>query len=131
MKNLEVKKKTILIVDDIPFTRNSLKEIINKTDYAEVLAEASNGLEAINLYKELNPDLVIMDILMSEMGGIIAIEEILKIDKNAVILAVSGLDNSNLKELAQEKGAKAFITKPYKIALFLTKIKELLAHTEL
>ena len=131
MKDLGEKKKSILVVDDIPFTRNSLKELINKTDYAEVLAEASNGVDAINLYKELKPDLVIMDILMSDMGGIVAIEEIIKIDRKAVILAVSGLDKSNLIELAHKKGAKAFIKKPYKIDSLLKKIKELLTNSEI
>ncbi|KKN33383.1 hypothetical protein LCGC14_0804340 [marine sediment metagenome] len=131
MKDLGEKKKSILVVDDIPFTRNSLKELINKTDYAEVLAEASNGVDAINLYKELKPDLVIMDILMSDMGGIVAIEEIIKNDRKAVILAVSGLDKSNLIELAHKKGAKAFIKKPYKIDSLLKKIKELLTNSEI
>ena len=131
MKDLGEKKKSILVVDDIPFTRNSLKELINKTDWAEVLAEASNGVDAINLYKELKPDLVIMDILMSDMGGIVAIEKIIKIDRKAVILAVSGLDKSNLIELAHKKGAKAFIKKPYKIDLFLKKVKELLTNSEI
>ena len=131
MKDLGEKKKSILVVDDIPFTRNSLKELINKTDWAEVLAEASNGVDAINLYKELKPDLVIMDILMSDMGGIVAIEKIIKIDRKAVILAVSGLGKSNLIELAHEKGAKAFIKKPYKIDLFLKKVKELLTNSEI
>ncbi len=119
-------KKTILIVDDIPFTRNALKEIIKKTEFARILAEASNGPDAIRLYKELSPDLVIMDILMSDMGGIVAIEKILKINKKAVILAVSGYDKPNLEKLAFKKGAKAFIKKPYKIDFFLKKIKELL-----
>jgi len=131
VKDLGEKKKSILVVDDIPFTRNSLKELINKTDYAEVLAEASNGVDAINLYKELKPDLVIMDILMSDMGGIVAIEEIIKNDRKAVILAVSGLDKSNLIELAHKKGAKAFIKKPYKIDSLLKKIKELLTNSEI
>ncbi|KKK46321.1 MAG: Signal transduction response regulator, partial [Candidatus Lokiarchaeum sp. GC14_75] len=85
----------------------------------------------INLYKELKPDLVIMDILMSDMGGIVAIEEIIKNDRKAVILAVSGLDKSNLIELAHKKGAKAFIKKPYKIDSLLKKIKELLTNSEI
>ena len=121
-------KKTILIVDDIPFTRNSLKEIIKKTEFAKVLAEATNGADAIRLYKELKPDLVIMDILMSDMGGIKAIEKILKINKKALILAVSGFDKPNLEKLALKKGAKGFIKKPYKVDFFLKKIEELLTN---
>ena len=107
-------KKRILIVDDAAFTRNMLKNIINKTDYTEVVGEASNGDEAIVQYKKLKPDLVTMDLVMPEKGGIETIEEILKIDKNAVIVVVSALGQEALVLEAAKKGAKDFIQKPFK-----------------
>ena len=79
-------KKRILVTDDAAFTRTMLKKIINKTDYGEVIGEASNGNEAIELYKKLTPDLVTMDLVMPEKGGIETIEEILKFDKGATIV---------------------------------------------
>ena len=72
----------------------NFEEIDNNTEFAKVLSEFSNGVDAIHLYKAVKPDLVIMDILMSDMGCIVAIEEILKNDRKSVILAVSGLDKS-------------------------------------
>jgi len=107
-------KKRILIVDDAQFTRNMLKKIINKTDFSEVVGEASNGNEAIIAYKKLKPDLVTMDLVMPEKGGIETIDEILKYDKAAAIVVVSALGQEALVLEAAKKGAKDFIQKPYK-----------------
>ncbi|MFX1365711.1 MAG: response regulator [Promethearchaeota archaeon] len=107
-------KKKVLIVDDAQFTRNMLKNIINKIEQIEVVGEASNGVEAISLYKKLNPDLVTMDLVMPEKGGIEATEEILKINPKAVIIVVSALGQEALVLEAAKKGAKDFIQKPFK-----------------
>ena len=107
-------KKKVLIVDDAAFTRNMLKNIINKIEKIEVIGEASNGVEAISLYKKLNPDLVTMDLVMPEKGGIEATEEILKINSKALIVVVSALGQEALVLEAAKKGAKDFIQKPFK-----------------
>ncbi|MBD3339551.1 MAG: response regulator [Candidatus Lokiarchaeota archaeon] len=107
-------KKRILITDDAQFTRNMLKKIIDKSDYAEVVGEASNGDEAISLYKRLKPDLVTMDLVMPKKGGIETIEDLLKYDKNALIVVVSALGQEALVLEAAKKGAKDFIQKPFK-----------------
>ncbi len=107
-------KKGVMIVDDAQFTRNILKSIINKTKNVEVVGEASNGNEAIALYKKLKPDLVTMDLVMPEKGGIETIEELLKIDKSATIIVVSALGQEALVLEAAKKGAKDFIQKPFK-----------------
>jgi len=107
-------KKRILIVDDAAFTRNMLKNIIGKIEQIEVIGEASNGVEAISLYKKLNPDLVTMDLVMPEKGGIEATEEILKINSKALIVVVSALGQEALVLEAAKKGAKDFIQKPFK-----------------
>jgi len=101
-------KKKVLIVDDAAFTRNMLKNIINKIEQIEVIGEASNGVEAISLYKKLNPDLVTMDLVMPEKGGIEATEEILKINSKALIVVVSALGQEALVLEAAKKGAKDF-----------------------
>lgn len=110
----ENKKKRILIVDDAAFTRNMLKNIIAKIEQIEVIGEASNGVEAISLYKKLSPDLVTMDLVMPEKGGIEATEEILKINPKALIVVVSALGQEALVLEAAKKGAKDFIQKPFK-----------------
>ncbi|MFX0035392.1 MAG: response regulator [Candidatus Hermodarchaeota archaeon] len=107
-------KKKVLIVDDAQFTRNMLKNIINKIDDIEVIGEASNGDEAISLYKKLNPDLVTMDLVMPSKGGIEATEEILKVNPKALIVVVSALGQEALVLEAAKKGAKDFIQKPFK-----------------
>ncbi|KKK42814.1 hypothetical protein LCGC14_0493210 [marine sediment metagenome] len=107
-------KKKILIVDDAQFTRNMLKKIISKIEQIEVVGEASNGVEAISLYKKLNPDLITMDLVMPELGGIEATSEILKINPKAVIIIVSALGQEALVLEAAKKGAKDFIQKPFK-----------------
>lgn len=107
-------KKKVLIVDDAQFTRNMLKNIINKIEQIEVIGEASNGVEAISLYKKLNPDLVTMDLVMPEKGGIEATEEILKVNSKALIIVVSALGQEALVLEAAKKGAKDFIQKPFK-----------------
>ena len=70
--------KRILIVDDAAFMRMMLKDIFTKNGY-EVVGEAENGLKAIEKYKELNPDIVTLDITMPELDGIGALKEIKKI----------------------------------------------------
>ena len=107
-------KKRVLIVDDAAFTRNMLKNIIGKIEQIEVIGEASNGVEAISLYKKLNPDLVTMDLVMPEKGGIEATEEILKFNSKALIVVVSALGQEALVLEAAKKGAKDFIQKPFK-----------------
>lgn len=72
--------KKILIVDDAAFMRMMIKDILVKNGY-EVVGEAENGLRAIEKYKELSPDLVIMDITMPEFDGIQAVKEIKKLMK--------------------------------------------------
>ena len=107
-------KKRILVVDDAQFTRNMLKKIINKTEIAEVIAEARNGVEAVSLYQELKPDLVTMDLVMPEQGGIETTEKILSFDPEAIIVIVSALGQEALVLEAAKKGAKDFIQKPFK-----------------
>ena len=111
---MATEKKRILIVDDAQFTRNLLTNMINKLDNVEICGEARNGKEAITQYKKLKPDLVTMDLVMPEMGGIEAIEDIIKQDKSALIVVVSALGQEALVLEAAKKGAKDFITKPFK-----------------
>jgi len=109
-------KKKVLVVDDAQFTRNMLKNIINKTEFGEVIAEAKNGVEAVSLYQELKPDLVTMDLVMPEQGGIETTEKLISIDPGAIIVIVSALGQEALVLEATKKGAKDFIQKPFKPA---------------
>ncbi|MHA1149675.1 MAG: response regulator [Promethearchaeota archaeon] len=114
------------MTDDAQFTRNMLKKIINKTNHCEVIAEASNGNEAIELYKKLKPDLVTMDLVMPEKGGIETIEDIINMDKGATIVVVSALGQEALVLEAAKKGAKDFIQKPFKSEQVLDVLERIL-----
>lgn len=114
MRVVLVEKKKVLVVDDAKFTRVMLSRIINSTKFAEVIAEASNGQEAIKLYKIHKPDLVTMDLIMPVKGGIETTEEIMKMDKKAEIVVVTAMGQEYYLFKATEKGAKDFITKPFR-----------------
>jgi two-component system chemotaxis response regulator CheY len=103
----------ILIVDDALFMRITLEKILKKADY-EVVGQAVNGKEALEAYKNLQPDLVTMDMSMPEMDGIQAVREIKKIDPNAKIIMVSAMGQEMIVRDAIVAGAVDFINKPFK-----------------
>ena len=107
----------VLIVDDAMFMRNMIAEIFNGKKYKEedyqVVAEAENGIEAVEKYKEHNPDIVTMDIVMPEMTGIEALKEIMAIDSGANVIMCSALGQDSLVMEALDAGAKDFIVKPF------------------
>lgn len=105
--------KKVLIVDDAAFMRLSLKTMLERNGY-EVIGEAVNGLEAIQKYATLKPEIVTMDITMPDMDGVQALEQIKKIDSNAVVVIISALGQETMVKRAIMLGAKGFIVKPYK-----------------
>lgn len=104
--------KRVLIVDDTLFMRTSLKTILKRNGY-EVVGEAENGLVAIEKYKELNPDIVTMDITMPELDGIKATQKIIEYDPDAKIMMISALGQEKIVVNAIIAGAKGFIVKPF------------------
>ena len=102
----------VLIVDDAMFMRNMIAEIFNGKKYKEedyqVVAEAENGIEAVEKYKEHNPDIVTMDIVMPEMTGIEALKEIMGMDSGANVVMCSALGQDSLVMEALDAGAKDF-----------------------
>jgi len=118
--------KRILIVDDAAFMRVVLKNILVKEGY-EVIAEASNGVEAIEKFNEHKPDIVTMDITMPEMDGIVALKEILKIDSKAKVCMVSAMGQESIILESVKNGARDFIVKPFSPEDVLTKMSRLSA----
>ncbi len=117
--------KKILIVDDAAFMRMMLKNILSQNGY-EIAGEASNGLEAVTLYKELKPDLVTMDITMPEMDGITAVKEIKKIDPEAKIIMCSAMGQQAMVIESIQAGAKDFIVKPFQPDRVLEAVRKVL-----
>lgn len=104
--------RRILVVDDAAFMRMMIKDILTKNGY-EVIGEAENGLKAIQMFKELKPDLVTMDITMPEMDGIAAVKEIKKTDSAAKIIMCSAMGQQMMVMEAIQAGARDFIVKPF------------------
>lgn len=102
----------ILIVDDAKFMRMTLSNIFAKHDF-EVVGTAENGEQAIKLYKELEPDIVTLDITMPVMDGLTALAEIMKYDPQANVIMCSAMGQQRLVVEAIELGAKDFIVKPF------------------
>jgi len=103
---------TILIVDDAKFIRLTLANILEKENH-EVVGEAENGEEALQLYQQLKPDLVFMDITMPIMNGVEATKKIIEKDPNAIIIICSAMGQHKIVVSAIEAGAKDFIVKPF------------------
>ena len=114
--------KRILIVDDTLFMRIKLKSLLEKCGY-QVVGEAANGLEAIDKFKVLSPDIVLMDITMPEMDGISALKEIKSIDPKAIVVMVSAMGQERSVKEAIAAGARNFVVKPFQD----DKIKDVLA----
>ncbi len=103
----------ILIVDDALFMRNMLRDIFSRQDDFEVVGEAANGVEAVERYRELQPDLVTMDIVMPLKSGIEALQEIVALDGGARVVMCSALGQESLIVEAVSAGALDFIVKPF------------------
>lgn len=100
----------VIIVDDDFLVVNSLKTIVTANGI-NVLAIGHNGMDAIKLYKEYSPDLILMDIRMEEMNGIEASKEILSIDSNAKILLITTFQDDEYISEALSLGCKGYILK--------------------
>lgn len=103
----------VLIVDDAMFMRSMIKDILTNSGKFDVIGEASNGQEAIEVYKKKQPDVVTMDIVMPVMDGIEATKEILKVNPTAKIVMVSALGQEPLVIESIAAGARDFVVKPF------------------
>lgn len=110
--------KKVLIVDDADFMRMAIRLILEKNGF-EVIGEAKNGMESIEKYKELKPDIVTMDITMPEMSGVDALKMIIKHDPAAKVVMLSAMGQEEFVRESIVCGAKSFIVKPFKEDLVL------------
>jgi two-component system chemotaxis response regulator CheY len=116
---------TVLVCDDAVFMRTLLSDILSQSGF-EVIGEAETGVEAIERYKQLRPDLVTMDIVMPDMGGIDAVREITKFDGEARILMCSAMGQQALVVEAIQAGAKDFVVKPFQPSRVLEAVQRVM-----
>ena len=102
----------LMIVDDSNVIRNRTSRGTSRMDI-EVVATATNGLEAVELFKQHRPDIVTMDLTRPKMDGLECIYELTDIDPNANILVISALSDKATGIKALQLGARGFICKPF------------------
>ncbi len=116
---------TILICDDSMFMRQKVKQVLGDAGF-EVVGEAGTGVEAIAKYQELTPDLVTMDVVMPEMGGVDAVKAIMQGDADARIIMCSAVGQKKLVVDALQAGAKDFVVKPFEHSRLLEAVERVL-----
>jgi two-component system, chemotaxis family, chemotaxis protein CheY len=104
--------RRLLVVDDALFMRKLICGVAAEAGW-EVVGEAGNGLEALTLYDRLRPDLVTMDLVMPEMGGLEALRQIRAQDPDARVVVVTALDQKQALMDSIREGAIDFIVKPF------------------
>jgi two-component system chemotaxis response regulator CheY len=117
---------TVLVCDDAVFMRTMVSDILSQAGFT-VVGEAENGKQAVEKYKQLKPDLVTMDIIMPEMGGIEAVKQITQADPAARILMCSAMGQQALVQEALQAGARDFVVKPFQPSRVLEAVQRVLA----
>ena len=119
-----IQKIKVILVDDHDMVRLGLKSFLNLQPDVEVVGEAGNGLDGINLALELKPDVVVMDLVMPEMSGVEATLKLLEEWKEAKILVLTSyLDNEKIYPVI-EAGAKGYMLKTSSAAEILNAIQK-------
>ncbi|MBI4396095.1 MAG: response regulator [Elusimicrobia bacterium] len=117
--------KKILIVDDSRLTRTIIRNSLSAAGYV-VVGEARNGREAVDMYRELKPDLVTMDLTMPDSYGMESTKDILNQNPDAKILVVTALNQKLLQQDAKRIGARAMIAKPFQPIELIKVVTDLL-----
>lgn len=115
----------ILIVDDAEFLRVRISKMLAGDGFE--VCEAENGLKAIEAYKAVHPDLVLMDVTMPEMDGLTALKEIRKVDPHARVIMLTALGQESVVLEAVKSGARDFVVKPFERDRVMSAINKLLA----
>ena len=122
-------KITILLVDDLKFMRTALRNIVEASGMT-VAGEASDGLQAVTLYTEKNPDIVLMDITMPVMNGIESLAKIMKLDPFARVIMCSAIGQNKYIIQSIQLGARDFIIKPFKPERILSSVLKVMGRNE-
>ena len=104
--------KRVLICDDSLMTRQLVSEALDEDGW-QVAGEAANGREVIELYKQLKPDAVTLDLVMSEVDGLTALDEIRAFDPQARVVVVSSVTRPEIIASSIRRGAQDFVAKPF------------------
>lgn len=120
----------LLVVDDAMLMRRMIRDVAIEAGW-DVVGEAKNGLEGVDLFDQLRPDLVTMDVVMPQMGGLEALRRIRGLDPTARVVMVTALDQKPTIEQAIRDGAIDFIVKPFERDRLLSLLGKLGARSTL
>jgi two-component system chemotaxis response regulator CheY len=118
---------SILLVDDAMFMRMAVAQMLAGTEF-RVVAEAANGREAVECYRSLWPDLVLMDVVMPEMGGAEALAALRELDPQARVIMASSLGEADRQQDLLAAGAQDYLIKPYEPERLLTALRAAVGH---
>lgn len=118
----------VLIVDDSQIMRDVMTKFLGNFDL-EIAATARDGEEAIRLFREIEPDLVTLDITMPKIDGLAALKEMKKMRASAQVIIVSAINDKSVVLKALDAGAALFINKPVSEAAVRAAIEKVLAQT--
>lgn len=118
--------QTVLICDDAIFMRTMIGDILTQAGF-QIVGEAETGVQAVEKYRSLKPNLVTMDIVMPDMGGIDAVRAIMKDFPDAKILMCSAMGQQALVIEAIQAGARDFVVKPFQPSRVLEAVQRVLS----
>ncbi|NLW91473.1 MAG: response regulator [Syntrophomonadaceae bacterium] len=113
----------VMAVDDSPVTRKMVRKALEPEGF-EIVAEAGNGKEAVEIYASTLPDVITMDVTMPIMDGLEAAGNIKKVNPAQKIIMLSAMGDSDIKADAQSRGITDFCTKPFKPQEMVDKVRE-------
>ena len=114
----------ILIADDSDAIRLVLKDILSIGDH-EVIAEATDGAEAVEFYQQHNPQILLLDLAMPKKDGFAVVKEVIDYDPNAKIILITASDDQKVIQKCLDGGASSYISKPFDFNGVLESIKTL------
>ncbi|HIJ82114.1 MAG TPA: response regulator [Desulfuromonadales bacterium] len=103
--------RTVMIVDDALFMRKILGGIVTENGYT-IVAEASSGIEAMKYLRTLQPDIILLDIILPDSNGLELLESIIQTSPQSKVVICSGIGQEQVVQKSRDLGAHAFIPKP-------------------
>src|SRR5262245_44040674 len=122
-----VARATVLVVDDHALLRTGVANIISQEPDLQVVAEAANGLEAVEAYERYRPDVALLDLRMPVMEGVEAVRQIRERDPNAKVIVLTTYDTDEDITRALKAGAKAYVLKDIAADALIACIHDVLA----
>ena len=117
---------SVLIVDDAAFMRLTIRQMLEAHGHS-VAGEAANGIEAIRKFKEVKPDVVLLDITMPEMDGLETLKRLKEVNSRAKIIICTALGHQEKVAQAIEYGASDFIVKPFEVSRLMAALDKVLS----